>query len=294
MTGLSDSLLLAYADGQLPPEQADAIARLLANDPETARRVAALQATHERLSAAFQAMLATQETWDLEDICPSPLQWKRASPAAEAENPAETASPDGAKGRRRSAPLWKKHALAAGLLCLGSVLGAAGAYWWGISQLKPVTPQQPETTASLPAKGSGEIRVLADYQSLLGREFLETSLESLGNLDLAQFLVTSALGRPVVIPDFSQNNLEFRRLQLLSQDGAPLVQILYLPEDGPPVSLFLKKDRNPRPMEEMSRGGVNLMQWGDGKLRYILAGRLPRWELAVLAVSARRQMTEKP
>ena len=45
---------LPYADGELKPEQSDAIERVLASDPETAERVEALKATHGHIQGCLQ------------------------------------------------------------------------------------------------------------------------------------------------------------------------------------------------------------------------------------------------
>ncbi len=58
MTQLSDELLVSYADGQMNAAQAQAVKAVLADDPQTAQRVAALEVTRAHLQAAFEAMIA--------------------------------------------------------------------------------------------------------------------------------------------------------------------------------------------------------------------------------------------
>ena len=61
MTELSDDLLVAYVDGRLADKQSGAVARVLEHDDVLARRVRALKAAHDRLEAAFDAILAGEE-----------------------------------------------------------------------------------------------------------------------------------------------------------------------------------------------------------------------------------------
>jgi anti-sigma factor RsiW len=61
MTELSDDLLVAYVDGQLARKQTRAVEKVLDQDDVIAARVEALKQAHNRLEAAFEAILAGEE-----------------------------------------------------------------------------------------------------------------------------------------------------------------------------------------------------------------------------------------
>lgn len=61
MTELSDELLVAYVDGQLARKQIRAVDKVLDQDDVIAARVEALKQAHNRLEAAFEAILAGEE-----------------------------------------------------------------------------------------------------------------------------------------------------------------------------------------------------------------------------------------
>ena len=61
MTELSDDLLVAYVDGQLARKQTRAVDKVLDQDDVIAARVEALKQAHNRLEAAFEAILAGEE-----------------------------------------------------------------------------------------------------------------------------------------------------------------------------------------------------------------------------------------
>jgi len=61
MTELSDELLVAYVDGQLARKQTRAVEKVLDQDDIIAARVEALKQAHNRLEAAFEAILAGEE-----------------------------------------------------------------------------------------------------------------------------------------------------------------------------------------------------------------------------------------
>lgn len=61
MTELSDELLVAYVDGQLARKQTRAVDKVLEQDDVLGARATALKEAHDRLEAAFEAVLAGEE-----------------------------------------------------------------------------------------------------------------------------------------------------------------------------------------------------------------------------------------
>jgi hypothetical protein len=109
--GFSDEILMAYADGELPPAQRAAVEQAMAADPDVARRVAEHQALRARLRATYEPVLDEQIPERL-------LEAVRARPGAEAGNVVPLR-----RGRERLRPsLWQWTAIAASLL-IGAIIG---------------------------------------------------------------------------------------------------------------------------------------------------------------------------
>jgi hypothetical protein len=160
------------------------------------------------------------------------------------------------------APAWLAVAFVAGAFCFGAVLRLAPG-------LDPA--QGAFSTAS--NGPSPWIRAVVDYQKLYSRETVafgpvdtETSAQT-----VAQIRQDDKLS--LRVPDLSSAGLTFKRVTRLRFQGKPLVQIEYLPPEGPPVALCVMKDMRPDETVAQSQvSDMNVVTWRQDELHYALVG----------------------
>lgn len=125
MTDVTETDLMAYVDGELPPAEAARVAAAIAADPDLARREAELRALGARIGAAFDSVLDEP----VPDRLTALLHASAAGPAAPSASPPAMAQPAAqviplAEARaRRQAPRWAGWMAMAASLALGLVIG---------------------------------------------------------------------------------------------------------------------------------------------------------------------------
>ncbi|MEP3639273.1 MAG: hypothetical protein ABJN14_18640 [Paracoccaceae bacterium] len=115
--------------------------------------------------------------------------------------------------------------------------------------------------------------VVASYQSLYGEATLDSvdPVEDESRAQLAR--VSNAIGLDLSdLP--APEGLRFKRAQLLSFKGRPLVQLAYQRDDGTPVALCILKieDGEPKPMNVETLAGLGAASWNAGGFGYLLIG----------------------
>jgi hypothetical protein len=117
MNNWTDDELMAYADGELVGERRAALAAAMANDAEIRRRVNALEAQRQRVSAAFADVL--------EEPVPDRLTALLAAPGAARPVPtvADLAAQRQRRDARRAMPSWAQWGGMAASVALGIALG---------------------------------------------------------------------------------------------------------------------------------------------------------------------------
>jgi len=86
----------------------------------------------------------------------------------------------------------------------------------------------------------------------------------------------TADGMRVVVPDLRASGLTFKRVQRLSFREQPVVQMVYLPEQGEPVALCVTRDAGPDEKPRARRiGELSTVAWRQGELGYLLLGKAP-------------------
>jgi anti-sigma factor RsiW len=246
MTELSDELLVAYVDGQLARKQALAVDKVLEQDDVIARRVKALKHAHDRLEAAFDAILAGEEA----DVAPKPLP-----------RPPGLFIP------------WTTLAnggLAAAGIAVAFGLAVAGFGWpLTVAGDSHKVAADPEYVGSVPRSWQEDV---ARAQGLLGRDSLEIGLESQGNPDLVAFKLTQAIGTDMAPPNLMPEGYRFMRAQFLRTGNESLAQLLYLGTKGAPLALYVKKGEGTSPPSFKRYDDVGSVSWSQGGVTYMLAG----------------------
>jgi hypothetical protein len=147
----------------------------------------------------------------------------------------------------------------------------------------PPAVKMPAPPAPVPATWAEDV---ARTHALLSPETFSFGLESEGNMELAGFHLSKALGADFEVPDLSGQNLIFHRAQLLQRQGKPFAQIAYMSESGIPVALYATAHKGePETLSLDEKDGIGLASWTQAGLSLLLAGDLPETRLQTLAAA---------
>jgi len=239
---IDDRDLLAYADGELAPERRAEVEAAMASSADVAQRVSAMRASALPYAAAFES----------QTLPPVPQELRQRIGAL-------VNTDSRRRGRRLSA--WPKMAVAfaAGVLCCAIALELLSP---GVATFSPTGQIEPW------------IQAVADYQRLYSRATVAHVTE---DPQLSARVISdlwTADGMKVAVPDLRTAGLSFKRVQRLSFRERPVVQMVYLPEQGEPVALCVTRDA--RPDEEphaQQIGELSTVEWRHGELGYVLLGK---------------------
>ena len=282
--------LLAWVDGELDPDRADAVARAVRGNPALAGTVASLRASRalpreaydahpvapvpERLERSVRALLG-------DDAAPSatrPPRERRAAAdrrvsrrgrrAEDREGVGAVPEPTTSPGRRLA-----KVASFAGVALGAALLGGAIGRQIGHGG---------ETR-------DGWTERVAEYQSLYVRATVENAVR---DPDRERALLERLAAEHALeprVPDLSAEGYRFVRVQELGWRGEPLVQLVYLADEGMPLALcYLPDAREPRDLELGRHAGLASATWRDGEQRYVVVGDV---DVATLEAVHRRSMS---
>jgi anti-sigma factor RsiW len=240
--GIDDTDLLAYVDGRLSQTRKAEVEAALATSPDAVARLSAMRASALPYATAFEAQV----------LPPVPAELSRRLGAL--------LSTEARAGRRRASS-WPHlaAAFAAGLLCCVIVL-------------RSLPPSAPPPTAA--AQIAPWIKAVADYQQLYSRATVASVTED----PVLSARVLSDLqandGIALGVPDLRSAALTFKRVQRLSFDDHPVVQMVYLPEQGEPIALCVTPDARPDESPHAQQiGAMNSVAWRQDNLGYVLLGR---------------------
>lgn len=238
---IDETELLAYVDGQLPPQRRAEVEAAVTASPELAARLHTLRASALPYAAAFQAQA----------LPPVPEELSQRI--------SELISHDAQRDHRRSSS-WPRlaAAFAAGVLCCAIALRllTPGALTPSTAQVAPW------------------IKAVADYQQLYSRATLANLNE---NPELSRRVIDDLRvndGMRVSVPDLRSAGLTFKRVQRLSFRDQPVVQMVYLPEQGEPIAVCATPDTRPDETPHAEQvGEMRTVAWRRGNVGYVLLGR---------------------
>jgi len=91
-------------------------------------------------------------------------------------------------------------------------------------------------------------------------------------------------GLQVSIPDLRGAGLTFKRIQRLSFHNQPVVQMVYLPENGEPIALCATVDPGPDETPHARHiGELDAVEWRQDRIGYLLVARDPHVDLTELS-----------
>ncbi len=121
---------------------------------------------------------------------------------------------------------------------------------------------------------------VADYQLLYVRNTVRHTQLNSDEITQLNERLNLALGAEIIIPDLSAQELTFKRGQILSVNGQPLIQLVYLPRQGDPVALCIT--RNLKPATEIQTRhvrGMTLAHWSNSDQEFVMVGKLDSAQL---------------
>jgi anti-sigma factor RsiW len=271
-----DILLIAYVDGDLPSQDRQEVEKEIGESAEVAERVALLQASRLPYREAFahQKLPPVPEslTKKIQEMTRAALEAENAKESKPAVNDAvlqhDSTTPPSApvRSRMRHTPAWLAVAFVAGAFCYGVVL----RFMPGVV---PGLDSSHVKVASRPMGASPWVQAAANYQQLYSRETVDQLPPDDAGSAQTVADIRKQDGLALRVPDLHAEGLTFKRVQRLRFHGKPLVQIVYLPEKGAPISLCVVKD--PKPDQALSQQNVDTMDvvtWRQGELSYALIG----------------------
>ncbi|WP_109477439.1 anti-sigma factor [Paraburkholderia sp. C35] len=304
---VDDTVLMAYVDDELSPNERQQIEDELRAHAELADKVALFQASRLTYREAFATQKLPPVPASLirrvDDLIRAQTEAARISAAAQAQAAAapvasaQAANMPGAndaaiqhsaqlppsapvRSRLRIAPAWLAVAFVGGAFCCGVVLRLAPGVGFGDTG-KPAgsaTTVASSTMGSLPW-----VQVAASYQQLYSRDTVAHLWPDESDAQSTVDEIRNQDGIALRVPDLSKAGLRFIRVQRLKFHGRPLVQIVYLPQKGDPVALCVIKEDKPNQSVASSRvDTMNVVTWRESNLGYALIGATSNGELAPL------------
>ena len=300
--------LLAYVDGELPPQRRAAVEAAIAADPALAAMAAHLQASRLPYFQAFAQQAAVPVPPTLTAHVDALLAPPGAAPApaflgALAGSAASAASTAAAASAASLASLASAASVAsaATVAASGGLSGASAvaghgpaaapdrrgagpsSLWWtGLGMLLSLFAGLAAATwlqPSAPPLADPWVRKVASYHAMYARETVQDG-ESAGQIS-TQALPTQALlrrlqqqGLSLRIPDLSGQGLQFVRAQQLQFEGRPVLQLVYLPRRGLPVAVCLMP-ATAQAEQAVQVDGQHALTWFANGWAYVLIGSLP-------------------
>jgi anti-sigma factor RsiW len=277
-------LLMAYVDGELSVEECQEVEKEIAVSPDAAEFVAQLQTARLPYAEAFAQQKLPPVPDSLTEAVAAMARahaQRTTTPGANDATVAPNAfTPPSApvRSRLRIAPQWLAVAFVAGLFCYGVGM----RFLPGVGAGSTSTPTA--TLAEANPDASSWVAAAAGYQQLYSRD---TVAQVPVNAEVTALTVDEIQhqdGLNVRIPDLSAAGLTFKRVQRLRYDDKPLVQIVYLPQQGGPIALCVMKEAKPdAALAEHRIDSMNVVTWRHADLSYALIGKPEGTDLSALA-----------
>jgi anti-sigma factor RsiW len=266
-----DAELLAYVDGGLSPEDRSAVEARLRESAEAREKVALLRASRLDFEDAF----AQQNLPPVPDSLKLKVdEMVRAHRARESNDsalpPGEKAPSAPVRSRLRGVPVWLAAACVAGAFACGLFV-----------RLGPLASGGAQVVAN--AEVSPWVAAAVGYQQLYTRDTVAYMQQDPAAAAQIVRDIRSEDRLALRVPDLTSAGLTFKSVQRLQFNNKPLVQIVYLPQNGPPIALCVMKDANPdRPVATKTVDAMDVATWRQAELTYALIGKSGDVDLAAL------------
>ena len=258
-----DTLLVAYADGELDQATTASVETYLTANPGAQRILAIHRETASLLRAAFPERL-----YERPEAAPLALSTPAALPPA-------ALSPTVPPRRRAGFAPRFGWAIAASIL-MGMAGYGAGVNYPGLLQ-------------------SDRDRMLSDvaeYHAVYSRETVHLVEVPASQSDHLKMWLGKRVNRNLVIPDFKEAGLTFAGGRMVVVDGQPVAELMYTREKGLPIAFCVlnAQGNTPSPIVEARRGALNMATWDDPSHAYVVVGEASPALIRTLATSAQKQL----
>lgn len=253
---LSDEHLTAFIDGALSPEEAAAVERRIDTDPAAAERVEFLMRASLPFAEAYRPLLDEAPVTRLEAMLD---EVSAAKPA------------------RGGLPISRRGLLAglAASVAFGMVIDR-----FALQPLRGIGAGDDEEQAE-----AGEWRgLVAQYMALYDADTLVGVAPPPERQEAELGAVNERLALTLTPQAVALEGADFKRAQVLSYDGRPLAQILYLdPKSGPLAFCIVRKAGPVIAPDTEQRLGMTVVHWSNGSHALMLIGHAPKARMQALA-----------
>jgi anti-sigma factor RsiW len=274
-----DLMLMAYVDGELAPEESREVEEHIRASSEAAELVALLQASRLDYKQAFATQKLPPVPESLTQKIEALALAHSTKSAAAGANDRSVAAPAVApvRSRLRTIPTWLAAACIAGAFCGGLFL-RPGTF----PLLSPGMPSSGNATKASSGL-SPWVTAAVGYQQLYTRDTLAYADEN----PAATSKIVDDIRRndklALRIPDLSSAGLTFKSVRRLHFNNKPLVQIVYLPEKGPPIALCVMKGiKSDQAVAAQVVDTMHVVTWRQAELSYALIGKTEGVDLDAL------------
>ncbi len=319
---IPDEDLNAYVDGELPPAERDAVARLLAHDPAAAHAVQAYgaqelglkqlygavahEAVPERLLAAARAPAGITGPLGRPEVPDARMMSAAAnapdtsgvSTAAGASAPPPSTSAASAAPpptARAALPRWSLYRMAAGLLLAigGGVAGwVAHGQWQGPVDAQLAAQGNIRQAAAMATFARQAAVAHAVYSPDVRRPVEITADQE---EQLVKWL-SKRLKASVRPPKLGALGYELIGGRLLPGASGPVAQFMYNDATGRRITLYVSadnQDNKDTAFRFAQEGDVSVFYWIDGRFGYALSANIGKAELARLATAVYGQLEQR-
>ena len=251
---LTDDLLSAFLDGELPADKARAVEQAVADDP---------------------AAQGTLDAWRKQDAALGTLY----APAVNDPLPAKLTATLAAE-RTQNTRIPPAFIRIAAMLALVAI-GAAGG--WTLARLSPGGAL---TNTSQLAENA-----IASYKTFVVEVVHPVEVEADQSEHLVQW-ISNRLGTSISPPDFAKQGFRLMGGRVVPSTDGPAAQFMYKNDLGQRVTLYVATPSDPSKtaFQFASSGDVQSFYWIDGDLSYAVVGNLPRETLRAIATEAYDQL----
>jgi anti-sigma factor RsiW len=250
--------VMAYVDGELPPQRRLEVEAAIAADAQLAATVEALYASRLPYQSAFAG----------EPVPPVPqaLQAHVAELSAVA-----TASHDMALAAAANTrvPGGGRNPGTIVRTMLVLLLGLLAGYL---------------VAAKLASAGPGAepwVMKVSNYHAMYSRETVMDGGSGITQTRALQSRLREQRGLDLVIPDLRSEGLQFVRAQQLQFEGRMVLQLVYLPKDGLPLALCLTQAAA-QAERAVTLDGLQAVTWHAKGWAYVIVGALPMAQMQSL------------
>ncbi|MEL6169261.1 MAG: anti-sigma factor [Pseudomonadota bacterium] len=258
---VSDDILHAFVDGQLPPADAERVEAWLNAHPDKAEEVAAWAEQNAAIDALFPAPATLPQTAATPPPRPAPVVPERPRPA---------------NSNRAPGPAWAAVAAAFAMLGIGLATGwfARGSVTPGSADMATLVREAVAAHVVYAADPHRPVEVAASEE--------ETLIRWLSN----------RVGRQLTAPDLTGQGFELVGGRLLSVTEGPAAQFMYENADGRRITLFASQAATGQlaSFTFNATGDERSFYWEDENLSYAIVGDVDRDSLSQLATAVFRQV----